>query len=137
MKVVVTLLLVALVLTPVAMPRVSASDSRIARPELVKLVGTWGPPVEGHVAAEDLTLELGGQTARFQVDDAAIIQGDRMGSEFLTEVAQYKPALRLQGPPELLQKLREAAPGTKVTVSGYRHLGGRTFLVGDVTIAAP
>lgn len=109
----------------------------VPRPEIYKLVGTWGPPRPDHTASADLTVEVEGALRRFQVEDAITVVGDRIGSELLAEVSQYRPALRLSGPKELLARLSGAADRAPVTIVGYRPLGSRRFMVSDVDVDAP
>lgn len=112
-----------------------ANDRNIPRPQIIKLVGVWGPPQAGHTASADLTLDLRGKPARFQVEESVTIAGSQLGSELLNDISQYRPSLRLTGPAELLQQLVGIADGTAVTITGYRPQAARYFMVASVEVA--
>lgn len=114
-----------------------ASDRNIPRPQIVKLVGWWGPPQAGHNASADLTLDLRGKPARFQVEESVTIAGNQLGSELLNDIRQYRPSLRLTGPAELLQQLVGLPDGAAVTITGYRPQAARYFMVASVDVATP
>jgi hypothetical protein len=107
-----------------------------SRTILVRLDGTWGPPVPGRVAAADLDVELEKRTERFQVEEARVLSGGRSGSDVLTEAQGRRPAFRLRGPREVLAPLAEARPGQAVELTGYLRAGSAELSLSGAVVKA-
>ncbi len=77
-----------------------------------------------------------GETLWLGVDAARTTGGDHHldGKDVLNAVAPFTPNLLVTGPPDLVAKLRDASPGTRLHVEGLVDRGARTYLLRRVVV---
>jgi hypothetical protein len=100
--------------------------------DLIRLEGRVGVRDPNRKGPADLDLQWDDTRVRLQVSRARVLRGNRLGEDFLAEIAPYEPSLFLQGDEALLERLRHAKPGDRVAVTGYHRTGSRTFEVSAV-----
>ena len=100
----------------------------------IRLEGHVGAPDPKHRAAGDLTFRWGNTRVRFQADRVVVTRGERLGADFLAEIAPYRSTLILQGDEALLDRIRTAKRSDRLSVTGYHRTGSRTFSVSAVDL---
>jgi hypothetical protein len=100
----------------------------------IRLEGHVGAPDPKHRAAGDLTFRWGDTRVRFQAGRVVVTRGERLGADFLAEIAPYHSILILQGDDALLDRIRAAKPSDRLSITGYHRTGSRTFAVSAVDV---
>ena len=109
-----------------------ATSARLAaRMVRLRMEGYVGPPPEGRREEADLTLRVDKTDQRFQVTKATLLSGG-LASNVFDRVAPYKPSFVLRGPPELLSRVGDAMPGTRLIIVGQWRAGARDLMVGSI-----
>ena len=107
------------------------------RPPLVNLIrldGRLGAPQPGDKGTTDLRLEALGTTYRVQLSRLEVLTGpSRLSADILSAVQPYRPSFFLRGAEAMLQRLHDAKPNDRVTVTAY-YRGGRDLLVTEVDV---
>lgn len=112
----------------------SAQVRVVPKPIMLRLRGHVGPPPPGRSSLADLALDVRGQRIRLQVDDAYVLQGDRLGADVLADVTPFEPNFFVHGPDELLDRLLKANPGDSVEMIGTARSPSREYLLRSVKV---
>jgi hypothetical protein len=117
----------------------AVAAAQVGRPSGVRLIqirleGHVGAPDPKHRAAGDLTFRWDDTRVRFQAARVVVTRGERLGADFLAEIAPYRSILLLQGDEAPLDRIRTAKPSDRLSIIGYHRTGSRTFAVSAVDV---
>ena len=124
------LLLLALGLAAAAAARAQRVPGAV--PLLVRFEGHVGGPTPGDRGIADLTLRHRDRTIAFRVREIWVLSGNAAGVDVLHEVEPYTPSMRVDGPPETLDRLTTASPDETLEVTGYFRRGQRLLMLSAV-----
>ena len=113
----------------------------LGQPLLLRLEGELlQTPAEARAKSGDFAtlgfLDGEGGTRILGIEKARTIGGDHalLGKDVLDLLKPFDPNLLLTGPPDLVDKVRGAPPGTKILLEGLLHRAQRIYYLRDVKI---